>query len=91
MEFCQNLVSEYWQILRLSITQCLESRQNISILIKSSAQDPDPLDPQHFDFLDPDPDPKGKISTKTVKKMFDLSSYIIKISNNKKKVIIKII
>ena len=26
--------------------------------ILSSAQDPDPLDPQDFGFLDPDPDPQ---------------------------------
>ena len=40
--------------------------------VVTSAQDPDPLDPQDFGFLDPDPqkyaDPKGKRSTKNCKK-----------------------
>ena len=30
--------------------------------------DPDSLDPQHFCFQDPDPDPTGKISTKNCEK-----------------------
>ena len=39
----------------------------------SSTEDPDPLDPQDFGFLDPDPDPQKyafKISTKATKKIF---------------------
>ena len=47
-------------------------------MIFASAQDPDPLDPQDFGFLDPnpdpqkyaDPDPSGKISTKNSTKTF---------------------
>ena len=37
-------------------------------LVQGSAQDPDPLDPQDFGFLDPDP--RGKISIKNCKKTF---------------------
>ena len=44
--------------------------------LKSSSEDPDPLDPQDFGFLDlnpdpqkyADPDPRGKISKKNAKK-----------------------
>ena len=35
----------------------------------SSAYEPDPLDPQYFGFLDPDPDPRGKKQPKTTKKI----------------------
>ena len=38
--------------------------------VYSNALVPDPLDPQDFGFLDPDPDPRGKISTKNCKKNF---------------------
>ena len=64
-----------------------------------SALDPDPLDPQDFGLLDPDPqkytdpDPRSKISTKNCKKTFLLlklssfldgsSSFRIKISEKK--------
>ena len=37
------------------------------ILYGFIAEDPDPLDPQDFGFLDPDPDLRGKISTKNYK------------------------
>ena len=36
----------------------------------------DPLDPQNFGFLDPDPDPRGKISTKNCKKKISLKTQI---------------
>ena len=45
----------------------------------SSAQDPDPLDPQHVSFLDPEPDPekyadpRGKYPPKTANKNVLLS------------------
>ena len=44
--------------------------------------DPDSLDPQHFCFQDPDPDPTGKISTKNCEKNVLLQSvpYHIRLS-----------
>ena len=41
-----------------------------NFILKNSAKDPDSLDPQDFGFLDPDPDPRGKISNKNCKKTF---------------------
>ena len=47
--------------------------------------DPDPLDPQDFGFLDQDPqkyadpkdpDPKGKISTKTTNKIYSQTPHL---------------
>jgi len=46
--------------------------------VYSNALVPDPLDPQDFGFLDPDPDPRGKISTKNCKKkLFSAKTQIL--------------
>ena len=46
------------------------------MLATSSAYDPDLLDPQHFGFLDPDPqnNAMGDIPNKIIKKLFALQT-----------------
>ena len=60
------------KIIKLYLTVYISAQNPDSL-------DPDPLDPQDFGFLDPDPqkyadpkdpDPRGKISTKTTKKNY---------------------